>query len=339
MRFNGMTPTAGEARTAHAGRSFGLRLAAAAFAAVLALALAGCGGEEEPEASGQGEPAPEAVADDAGAQQEGAAQSGGFIPKMEEPDEDTLYALLDEEAAESLIEQAKTDPDANWIAAHPDEYGIYGYIAQTRLLEIVARDPLAAPYIRGFLDSFPADGPDYSAPALDEGSPSPNVPETNVPHLYQWDQRWGYVPYGGFVMGTSACGPTALAIVYQAVTGDKSISPYDMAMKAYEWGYVSEYGTSSALLYGPAPELGMECWEIPPTGEAIVEALQQGYVLIDNVGIGYFSTSGHFLVLTGLSPDGQIIMNDPFSITRSAQLWDPDFIASESMVIYAYSLA
>ena len=352
MRFNGTTTE--EAQATRVGRSLGLRFAAVAFAACLAFALAGCGGEEKPEAADQGEPAAAATdggadaqqAGDAGAQQNGASaqqdsgkQSGLLFPVMEEPDEDTLYALLDEEAAESLIEQAKTDPDANWIAAHPDEYGIYGYVAQTRLLEIAARDPLAAPYIRQFIDSYPADGPDYNAPALEEGSPSPDVPETNVPHLYQWDQRWGYVPYGGFVMGTSACGPTALTMAYQAVTGDKSISPYDMAQMAYGWGYVSEYGTSSALLYGPAAELGMECWEIPVTGDDIVSALQQGYVLIDNVGIGYFSTSGHFLVLTGVTPDGKIIMNDPFSITRSSQLWDPDFIASESMVIYAYGKA
>jgi len=365
-----MMSTTEGARAARAGRSLGLRFAAVAFAACLAFVLASCGGEEKSEPSDQGEPAAAATDGGADAQQGGAdaqqdsgadaqqdnganaqqngstnaqqgsgTQSSFLFPTMEEPDEDTLYALLDEEAAQNLIERAKTDPDTNWIAAHPDEYGIYGYIAQTRLLEIAARDPLAAPYIRQFLDSYPADGPDYNAPALEEGSPSPDVPETKVPHLYQWDQRWGYVPYGGFVMGTSACGPTALTMVYQAVTGDKSISPYDMALKAYEWGYVSEYGTSSAVMYGMVDDLGMECWEIPATAEGIVEALQNGYVLIDNVGIGYFSTSGHFLVLTGLSPDGQVIMNDPFSITRSSQLWDPEFIASESMSIYAYKKA
>ena len=334
MRFEGKMATLAEARPAHAVCGAGRRSAAAAAvlaAACLALALAGCGGGDKPGDSVQD--GSDAAAAGGGTQLDTSAQV------MEEPDEDTLYALLDEEAAASLIEQAKTDPDANWIAAHPAEYGIYGNVAQTRLLEIAARDPLAAPYVREFLDSYPADGPDYSAPALEAGSPSPDVPETRVPHLYQWDQRWGYVPYGGFVMGTSACGPTALTMVYQAVTGDKSVSPYDMAQRAYEWGYVTERGTGVELLYGPVDDLGMTCWEIPATAEDIVAALRDGHVLIDNVGIGYFSTSGHFLVLTGVTDDGRIIINDPFSVTRSAQLWDPELIASETMVVYAYDKA
>ena len=57
MRFNRMTSMAEEAQVARAGRSLGLRFAAAAFAACLAFVLAGCGGEEKPEPSDQGDPA------------------------------------------------------------------------------------------------------------------------------------------------------------------------------------------------------------------------------------------------------------------------------------------
>ena len=160
-----------------------------------------------------------------------------------------------------------------------------------------------------------------------------------MPHLYQWDQRWGYAPYGGFCMGTSACGPTSLTMVYRALTGDDSVSPYDMAQRAYEWGYVSESGTGSEIMSGPCKELGLICWEVPATAEDIVAMLKDGHPLIANVRVGYFSDSGHFFVLAGVTDDGQVILNDPYSVTRSSQLWDPELIASEAMSIYAYNVA
>ena len=318
---------------------------AAALAALLACALAGCGGGEGDEAAGgKAEGAADAQGQAGGAEgaegEAGAEDAQAEAYVFEEPDYDTLYYLLDEEMADKLIELAKTDPDANWVAAHPDVFEEHGYNAQYKLVEIVARDPQAASFIRHFAEIYPADGPDYSAEGFSAGSPSPDVPETSIPHLYQWDPRWGYIPYGGFCMALSACGPTALTMIYQGLTGDTSISPADMADKAYDWGYVSLYGTSNELFYGPMlDELGLVYWDVPITGEDIVATLREGHPIIANVGIGYFSTSGHFLVLAGVTDDGQVIMNDPYSITRSSQLWDPDFIASETMALYAYGLA
>lgn len=257
----------------------------------------------------------------------------------EKPDESTLYALLDRAVAEQLIDLAETDADAAWIAAHPDAYKPYGNEVQMKLLKLVANDPDAAPFVRKFPDSYPADAPDYDAPALDAGSPSSDVPETPIPHLYQWDQRWGYVPYSGCCIATSGCGPTSLAMVYQGLTGKNDITPYDMAQLAYQSGYVTESdGTMNELFLGLCDYLGIMGWDVSIQAEDVIWTLQKGFPIIANVGPGRFSASGHFFVLSGLTEDGKVILNDPFSITRSSQLWDLEVILSETIAMYAYAL-
>ena len=324
--------------------------AAAAFGtAVLCcgLLLVGCTTGAGNAASGNGADASGASVSSAAVAQSSAADDGegagsanvGQASVPDKPNADALYQVLEEDEATRLIELANTDANVAWVAANPDAYADYGYEAQAKLLKLVADDPLAASYVRNFNDRYPAEGPDYNAPAMDTGSPSPDVPETGMPHLYQWDERWGYVPYGGFCMGVSACGPTSLAIIYQGLTGDNSVSPYDMAQLAYEMGCVSNLGTGNNLLYDACEALGLVCWEIPATAESIVEALGNGTPIIANVGIGYFSTSGHFFVLAGITDDGLVILNDPYSVTRSSLLWDPEFIASESMMLIAYAPA
>ena len=312
-----------------------LRCAFITFAAVCALVISGCGPSGETATTEDNSSSEQVTVTETSA----PVSSPEPEPILEEPDEMTLYALLDESEAASLIEQAKVDPDAAWVAAHAGDYILFSEPVQVKLLKLLAADPKAAPYVRGFYELYPSDEPDYDAPAMPKTSPSSGVPDTSVPHLYQWDQRWGYVEYGGCCMGVSACCPTAIAMVYQALTGDESVSPYDVGLLGYELGYVSRSGTGSEMLWAACEPLGLQCWEIPAEADEITAALKDGHPLIANVGIGYFSTSGHYFVLSGLSDDGRIILNDPYSAARSSQLWDPELIASESMVVYAYAKA
>ena len=50
-------------------------------------------------------------------------------------------------------------------------------------------------------------------------------------------------------------------------------------------------------------------------------ALRGGRLIICVVGPGDFTTSGHFIVITGMQ-DGQFTVNDPNSTQRSSMLWD-----------------
>ena len=68
-------------------------------------------------------------------------------------------------------------------------------------------------------------------------------------------------------------------------------------------------------------------------------ALAAGQVLICNVGPGDFTTGGHFIVLTGLDANGDIIVNDPYSAERSAKTWDPDNVMVQTKALFAFSRA
>jgi hypothetical protein len=41
--------------------------------------------------------------------------------------------------------------------------------------------------------------------------------------------------------------------------------------------------------------------------------------------------------LAGITSWGKVVVNDPYSVERSSQLWDPELIASEAIVLYAFS--
>jgi len=45
---------------------------------------------------------------------------------------------------------------------------------------------------------------------------------------------------------------------------------------------------------------------------------------------GHFTTSGHFIVLRGITADGKILVADPASRNRSEQEWDFNIILNEA---------
>ena len=83
-------------------------------------------------------------------------------------------------------------------------------------------------------------------------------------------------------------------------------------------------------------ELGLPVSEIDVTKKALKNALQSGQVVIVNFAPGYFTAYGHYVVITGITQDGSVVMNDPYSEERSNQTWDIDTIVEESQGFYAY---
>ena len=61
-----------------------------------------------------------------------------------------------------------------------------------------------------------------------------------IPNLYQYDERWGYAPYGTSIIAVSGCGPTCMAMVASGLTGDASITPAKVAAYGTENYYVDE---------------------------------------------------------------------------------------------------
>lgn len=247
-------------------------------------------------------------------------------------DRGLLSALMGEDEAAKLIEGAETNAKRKWIAAHPDAIGFEGEAVQAKLLTLAADEDEAVRYVRSFADKYPA----KSAAESKGGAHSD---DTDVPHLYQRDERWGYTVYSSTAFGLTGCGPTALAMVYQGVTGKDDLSPYDMGTLAQEMGHMARFeGTSTSFLYDASSRLGITCESIPTNLSTLKQALDEKKVLVVNMGNGYFSHyDGHYLVVTGIDKDGKLVIYDPYSAVHSQQTWDADFILGQTKGLYAFS--
>lgn len=255
------------------------------------------------------------------------------------PDRTALLRILEEEEVDKLITLTKTNEDALWIAAHPEEFAFEGPEVQYKILKLAADEEEALKYVREFPDKFPTENETTDLNlALSMKSPSQAVPDTRIPHLYQWDRRWAQTVYCSTTFGLTGCGPTALAMVYQGLTGDSSLDPYDLGVMAQNAGYMLQFdGTTDGFFTQTATQIGLN-YETPlPTVENITNALANGKCIIANFAPGYFTKYGHFVVLTGLDNNGNIIMNDPYSVVRSSKTWDPELIANETRKMFVYS--
>ena len=155
------------------------------------------------------------------------------------------------------------------------------------------------------------------------------INKSNVPLLLQWDERWGYTKYGDNIMGLSGCGPTCLSMVCIYLLNDPQYTPRYIADFAEQYGYcVPGNGSAWTLISEGGKELGLDVIEIPLDEDRIIRNLEVGNPIICIMGPGDFTTSGHYIVLTGYV-DGKIKVNDPNSPTKSEKLWDYDEIKDQ----------
>ena len=64
--------------------------------------------------------------------------------------------------------------------------------------------------------------------------------------------------------------------------------------------------------------------------QRIVDALADGKLVVALMGKGHFTSSGHFIVLRGVTSEGKILVADPASYNRSDKAWDLSIILNES---------
>ena len=146
-----------------------------------------------------------------------------------------------------------------------------------------------------------------------------------VPHLYQWDVRWGYETYNENFFALSGCGPTCLSMVDIYLTGRTDHTPLWMAQYAESNGY-NEIGSGTKWTLfseGSAP-LGLRAEGITLSFDFFYQTLTSGAPIVCAMFPGDFTQHGHYLVLTGMDAAGNITVNDPNSRIRSARIWTFD---------------
>ena len=158
-----------------------------------------------------------------------------------------------------------------------------------------------------------------------------------VPFLYQTDPQWASHPYAGGNVEKNGCGPTCLSMVYVTLTGRDDLDPAAMADFSERGGYVSNGMTAWALMTDGAAKLGLVSEELPASASVVRDALLAGRPVICSVGPGDFTTTGHFVVLSGLTEDGEVVVHDPNSAKRSARPWDLERVLGQCLNLWAFS--
>ncbi len=250
---------------------------------------------------------------------------------------------LDPAQLESLKSLSEGSTDYSWISAITPETEITDEMEEklesmpanendwSRLL--FSLDQIPANYVSmaltdddrlGFVLDYPDREAMQQAPsALDESLES-------IPLLIQWDGRWGYIPYGDQTIAIAGCGPTAMAMVLSWLNQDPSITPALLAQTADEHGlYVIGAGSSHEIFPFLAALYGDSCIPFDTTAQNLLDLASQNIPMILQMVPGDFTRTGHFIVISG-AEDGKLKVNDPNSKKRSAELWDPETVASQS---------
>lgn len=158
-----------------------------------------------------------------------------------------------------------------------------------------------------------------------------------IPALYQWDERWGYASYGTGCVATSGCGPTCMSMIISGMTGDSSATPAKLAEYGAQNGYLDEdNNTYWKFMSESAKNWGITGYQVSTDEETVAGALIGGHPIVCSVGPGDFTTTGHFIVLTGYE-NGQVTVHDPFSRKNSEKKWIYSEILSQIKAVWIYS--
>ena len=127
-----------------------------------------------------------------------------------------------------------------------------------------------------------------------------------------------------------------LAYLYRRECRQEADSPYICAMRTFYDEHLSPYwcsgnGSYHSLIPGAAEGFGLQ-WESISTDDpqAVVDTLASGKLIVALMSKGHFTSSGHFMVLRGVTSEGKILVADPASKKRSEQEWDISIILDEA---------
>lgn len=199
------------------------------------------------------------------------------------------------------------------------------------LIELASKKPETIDFVSNFKEHL-------STATKSKISVKSDYQEGKIPLFLQWDERWGYDKYGDNFIAINGCGPTTLSMVIVGLTKDTSINPKVVADFSAKKGYlVNNVGSSWDLMSKGAKAFGLKSSEVPLSKSSILSTLKKGHPIIASMGPGQFTTSGHYIVLTGVTDDEKIIVNDPDSKSRSNKTWDIDVFMKESKNLWKFS--
>lgn len=152
----------------------------------------------------------------------------------------------------------------------------------------------------------------------------------DVVYFNQSEEPWADAPYGTDTLLKYGCGPTVMAMAVSSLT-EEATDPALMAQWAAEHGYwARQSGSYHSIVPGAAEAFGLKAeFPVEQTAQALCDALEQGKLLVALMKPGHFTKYGHFILLRGITPEGNILVADSNSIPNSLAAWDPQLILDE----------
>lgn len=153
-------------------------------------------------------------------------------------------------------------------------------------------------------------------------------------------QAWSGMRFGGKNIGNSGCSVTCLSMVISYTSGT-NVYPSDVVNKIaekndgnYNKFYAGDKGQSWDIFPKVASYYGLQCNKI--SSSSIMQSLRDGKPVIMSCKPGEFTTKGHFIVLTGLTSDGFIVVNDPAHPDKSFKKYTLEFIKSQGKGFWSF---
>ena len=137
----------------------------------------------------------------------------------------------------------------------------------------------------------------------------PGYISKNVP-LY--DQRkYTRIPFGLCSVASDGCGVTCAAMVISYFTEFQIMPDY------LGWNYNLIGKTNEQRMIKALHDFNIEVVERfygYKEWPHVFEALEEGHLVVSLQGTGLFTTKEHFILLTGLTEDGKVTVNDPYGM-------------------------
>ena len=113
----------------------------------------------------------------------------------------------------------------------------------------------------------------------------------------------------------------------------ENVNPIEMAQFCTDSGYwANRQGSYLSIVNGVADAYSLTCTSLPPAElnhDDFKAQLSSNKLAIALMRKGHFTSSGHFIVLRGVTNDGKILVSDPASLERSLTTWELDLILEE----------
>lgn len=230
------------------------------------------------------------------------------------------------------------------IAQSADQYD------DERLLTLALNEPEAVSFVANYLTA------DKSASSFTD-----EVTRGQVPQLYDWDTRWGYVSYGDGCIGVTGSALTTTAMAYMGLTGRSDVTPATLAQgtsttasgssnsnSSSSSNNTNTNGSSSSSSSSTASasdsaegvielmsQAGLDATQYDSSSDTLVACLSSSSVAavyIDEDGL-QDGHDAHWALVVGMNQDGTLNVFDPTSSLVSTRTWDSSTIARASSTI------